>query len=138
MMRAYCDARENHFGFHDCADPLGKHSTILYLYGNGRVEPPRASKEDIDYCLHELAYILERARPLNYIEIANTFPISCQSLVAQFEEYDPKTRVVSGVTHFRHTRVITMCICCLTFLQDKIRKFQTENPDLFYLLNKVE
>lgn len=126
MMRAYASNRVGHNDFNECVDPISKHPTVVAL---SRMQPPMASTEDVDYLLHELAHILERARPLKYIEIDNCFPISCQSLVAQFDD-DPR----SGVTHFAHTRKIRMCICCLAMLKDKLNKFALAYPELHALL----
>jgi len=127
-MHAYASSRVGHTSYVDCADPLLKHAVVVHLSGG---DPPFARKDDVDYTLHELAYILERARPTNYIEIANTFPVCCQSMVAQFDD-DQSNR--SGVTHFEHTRNISMCGCCLAMLQDRIRKFATYYPELYALL----
>lgn len=110
-----------------CCDPLMKHPSFQRLFGNQPI--PFAEDIDVNDTLNDLAWILEGARPLNYIEVANTFPICCQSMVAQ---YDSNLR--SGVTHFAHTRHLRMCKACLQYLREKIGKFRARYPEIISLL----
>lgn len=129
MMRAYLKFHEDGVGFNECCDPIMKHRELQYMVGSDNTIP-LALKRDVDEVLFELAWILEGARPLNFIEIANCFPICCQAMVAQYD-----CDVDSGVTHFAHTRNITMCRACFLALYEKIRCFHAYFPEIIERLN---
>ena len=114
-----------------CTDPLQHHRQFESIYGE---VIPWAQKEDVDEVLDDLAWILDGARAYNYIEVANTFPISCQAMVAQFDETDNE----SGVSYFCHTRTLPVCKMCLHDLRSKLTRFRDENAEIMNMLVEAD
>ena len=116
-------------GSSGCCDPISKHSMWPHLFGK-QIDLSPAKQEDIDEVLHELAWLLEENRPYNYIEVANSFPICTQSIVAQFDD-NPR----SGVTYFCHTRKVSMCCMCYETLRKRVTKFRESYPNIIEILS---
>jgi hypothetical protein len=134
IMQAYTNVRLNMANDDElwCWDPIMKHFfyTQTTSFNGVRVFAENtkiADQEVVNQLLHELAFILNMNRNYNYSEVAETFPICAQAMVAQYDNHDPRT----GVTHFAHTRSnVSMCMFCCEALRDRIRSFEMNYPNI--------